>query len=238
MSTSSEPDLNVAVREMFDAISPRYDLLNRLLSASLDRSWRNRAVALLPPAGRVLDLCAGTGDLSLVLRRRMGPEAAVVSADFSRRMLLLALPKVAGALGQGGGVVQADARSLPWPARSYDAVAVAFGIRNVYPPAAGLREIARVLRPGGHLLVLEFFGPRQGYLRPLFSLYFRHLLPRLGRLVSGDSQAYRYLPESVARFADRQEFARLLAEAGLRQVQSLELSGGIATAILARREGE
>lgn len=233
MPSSATTDINTSVRLMFDSVSSRYDLLNRLLSASLDRSWRRRAVALLPPARLVLDLCTGTGDITREIHTQQ-QGATIVSADFSLNMLRLAAAKIS----LGTRLVQADARSLAWRSAVFDAVTIAFGIRNVYPPEAALGEIARVLRPGGDLLVLEFFGPQGPGGQRLFGLYFRHILPRLGGWISGDPGAYSYLPESVGRFADRERFGQLLRESGLAPLHKLEMSGGIATAILARKEAE
>ncbi len=227
-------DPNLAVRRMFDGISSRYDLLNRLLSASLDRSWRRRAVELLPRSGLVLDLCAGTADLSIALHRAAGAELGIVSADFSKPMLDIARRKLRAA-GIRPMTARADARALPWRAGTFDAVTIAFGIRNVHPPESGLREIARVLRPGGRLLVLEFFGPRSGPLTAMFRFYFRRILPRLGGAISGDRGAYAYLPDSVSRFVTRAHFVELLASCGLQEEERIDLTGGIATAILARR---
>ncbi len=236
-TSTSSGDPNAAVRRMFDAISGRYDLLNRVLSATFDRSWRRRAAALLPPCGKVLDLCAGTADLAIAIDRAQGGEARIVAADFSGPMLDLAGPKLRRA-GVRAGITRADARMLPLRAESFDGVAVAFGIRNITPPEAGLREMARVLRPGGHLLVLEFFGPAGGSLRTIFAFYFRQVLPRLGGAISGASEAYRYLPDSVARFVTRDSFGELLRSCGLDELAREELSGGIATAWLARRRPE
>ena len=233
-TAQTPPDPNLAVRRMFDGISGRYDLLNRLLSASLDRGWRRRAVELLPPSDLVLDLCAGTADLSLALHRTAGAEVGIVSADFSAPMLDIACRKLRAA-GVRPMTARADARALPWRTATFDAVTIAFGIRNVHPPESGLREIARVLRPGGHLLVLEFFGPRSGPLTALFRFYFTRILPRLGGVVSGDRGAYAYLPDSVSRFVTRARFTELLASCGLEERERIDLTGGIATAFLAQR---
>jgi demethylmenaquinone methyltransferase/2-methoxy-6-polyprenyl-1,4-benzoquinol methylase len=214
---------------MFDRIAPRYDLLNRVLSAGTDVRWRRRAVDLLelrPPA-RVLDVCTGTADLLIeALGRDPGLHGA--GLDFSLPMLRRGLKKLTarGLLGRGG-LGAADAERLPLRSGSCDGALVAFGIRNVGRPLEALRELRRVLRPGGRLVVLEFSMPG-GALGVLYRAYFRRILPLVGRIVSGDRGAYTYLPESVERFATPSGFARLLEEAGFTAIVQRPLSGGIA----------
>jgi ubiquinone/menaquinone biosynthesis methyltransferase len=221
------------VRAMFDRIAPRYDLLNHLLSLGTDFGWRRRAVAAIAPARgeRVLDLCCGTGDLALALARA---GARVTGADFSAPMLRRALGKAHRA-GGDLSLCAADALALPFRGGSFDAAAVAFGVRNLAEPLAGLRELRRVLRPGGRLVVLEFARPRAALLRRLHRLYLRTALPAAGFLVAGDADAYRYLGESIGNFLDQKRFRALLAEAGYVPDPPVDLSGGIAAVYRARR---
>jgi demethylmenaquinone methyltransferase/2-methoxy-6-polyprenyl-1,4-benzoquinol methylase len=214
---------------MFDRIAPRYDLLNRLLSAGTDVRWRRRAVDLLdlrPPA-RVLDLCTGTADLLIeVLRRDV--QHSGLGVDLSQEMLRRGASKVAraGALPRGR-LVGGDAEHLPVAGERFDGALVAFGIRNVGDVPRALREVLRALRPGGRFVVLEFQVP-PGRLGRLYRVYFTKVLPRLGALVSGDRSAYTYLPASVARFPSPREFASLMEEAGFVSVRWQLLTGGIA----------
>jgi len=214
-----------AVRRMFDQIAPRYDVLNRLLSAGSDVSWRRKAVQALElnGAGRVLDLCCGTGDvLREVLERN--PQHTGVGVDLSERMLELGrgkLRRLAASLCSG------DVERLPFRDASFDAAVVAFGIRNVGEPRVALTEVLRVLRPGGRLVVLEF-APPEGVLGRLFRLYFEHVLPRVGGWLSGSREAYAYLPASVQRFATPDSFRFLMARAGFRVRPPQRLTAGIA----------
>lgn len=232
--TGEAPGKRAAVQRMFAAISPRYDLLNRLLSAGQDQRWRRRAVRLFgPELRRVLDVAAGTGDLGAAwLAAR--PDAELLATDFVSAMCVAGDAKLAGQPGFRGYLV-ADALALPLADACMDGVMVAFGVRNFEKLEAGLAEMARVLRPGGELLVLEFFPPRHPAQERLFRFYFQRLLPRLGGWISGDAQAYRYLPRSVSDFVDRERFASLLTAAGLSPLRVQEFSGGIATAFLARK---
>lgn len=229
-------DVNGAVREMFDAISPRYDLLNRVLSGSLDRRWRQKAVSLFPAGagGNVLDLCAGTGDLTFALGERLGPDANIIGADVSHAMLGIAMSKALRKKGPRH-FVQADARHLPWTNDRFDRVTVAFGIRNVHPPGEGLAEIARVLRSGGEVVILEFFGVPEGRLGAAAAIYLQRLLPRVGAALSGHGAAYRYLPESMERFSSRAEFRSLMEGVGLRCDQTVELLGGVTTLMYGKK---
>lgn len=218
-----------AVRSMFDRIAPRYDLLNRLLSAGTDARWRRAAVEFLglPPAARVLDLCTGTADL-LVEALRREPARSGVGVDLSQQMLLRGVPKLGSyGLAGRGRLVSGDAERLPLRDRRFDGALVAFGIRNVGEPLLALREALRVLRPGGRLVVLEFSLPH-GLPGRLYRLYFTQVLPRVGALVSGDASAYRYLPASVERFATPEAFRQLMVQAGFHEVVSRRLSLGIA----------
>jgi demethylmenaquinone methyltransferase/2-methoxy-6-polyprenyl-1,4-benzoquinol methylase len=217
-----------AVRSMFDRIAPRYDLLNRLLSAGIDVRWRRRAVDWLelPPPLRVLDLCTGTADL-LVEALRRDPRSRGLGVDLSHGMLVRGASKLRrGGLERRGRLAGGDGERLPVPDAAFDAALVAFGIRNVGNPLAALREVHRALRPGGRFVVLEFSMPR-GALAAAYRLYFRQLLPRLGGLLS-DGSAYSYLPASVARFPSPDAFAGLMREAGFTDVRWLLLTGGIA----------
>jgi demethylmenaquinone methyltransferase/2-methoxy-6-polyprenyl-1,4-benzoquinol methylase len=218
-----------AVRAMFDRIAGRYDLLNHLLSAGADVLWRRRALDALelrPPA-RVLDLCTGTGDLLIEALRR-DPRISGVGVDLSRGMLARGAGKLrARGLDSRAALAAAAAEQLPFRNGAFDAACVAFGIRNVADATGALRELQRVLRPGGRLLVLEFSQP-VGPLAPAFRLYFRFLLPRLAGLLS-DGPAYSYLPASVARFPSLEAFAGLMREAGFGSVAWRRLSGGIAS---------
>ena len=227
--TGETPGKRAAVQRMFAAISPRYDLLNRLLSAGQDQRWRRRAVRLFgPEVRRVLDVAAGTGDLGAAwLAARPGGE--LIATDFVPAMCAAGRAKLAGRPGFRACLV-ADALALPLAPGCMDGAMVAFGVRNFENLAAGLAEMARVLRPAGELLVLEFFPPRNPASERLFRFYFQRVLPRLGGWISGDAEAYRYLPRSVGDFVDREHFAALLAAAGFAAIRRAECAGGIATA--------
>jgi demethylmenaquinone methyltransferase/2-methoxy-6-polyprenyl-1,4-benzoquinol methylase len=216
------------IQEMFASIAPRYDLLNHLLSFNIDRLWRRRLVNRLQglsPTDRVLDVCTGTGDLAIQLSRK----SAVVAVDFCQPMLAIALGKIRGqSLANKIGIAAADALSLPFRRGAFDAVTVAFGVRNLEDLEQGLGEFLRVLRPGGILAILEFSRPAVPGFRQLFQFYFDRLLPALGRAVSGQEGPYRYLRDSVNGFPGQQEFSAILARCGYREVRFDNFSGGIA----------
>ncbi|MFB3816690.1 MAG: bifunctional demethylmenaquinone methyltransferase/2-methoxy-6-polyprenyl-1,4-benzoquinol methylase UbiE [Candidatus Methylomirabilales bacterium] len=223
------PPHGEAVERMFSAIAPRYDLLNRLLSAGRDRAWRREAIraTALPPGGRLLDVCAGTGDMALEAARRH-PACRVVAVDFSRAMLALAEAKIARAGLEGRiRLEQASAEALPLPAESFDAACMAFGLRNLADRRQGLREMHRVLHPGARAVVLEFATPPSPALRAVYLWYFHRVLPRIGRLVSGHPTAYSYLPASVREFPGPAGLAAWMREAGFREVTWKSMTGGI-----------
>lgn len=219
------------VRAMFGAIAARYDLLNHLLSAGQDIRWRQRGIALLQPqAGElILDLCCGTGDLALTCRNQQ-PGCNVVGADFALPMLRLARTKLSAV-----PLVLGDALQLPFADEKFDALMVAFGVRNFAQTTTGLQEMARVTRRGGRVLVLDFMKPRRWWLRRIFALFFRHILPRVGGYISGQPQAYAYLPASVNDFYTTEQFVALLRRCGWSPVRQVTLSGGIATAFVAQK---
>lgn len=214
------------VREVFTSIAPRYDLLNRLLSLRVDRRWRRRAVDALrygdSPEGLFLDLCAGTQDLAAELGNRDDFRGRIVAADFVPEMLKLGAGKTDRA-----APVAADALQMPFAAAAFDGAMVGFGVRNLVDLDAGFREAARVLRPGGRLVVLEFTTPRWQPLRALYLGYFRRVLPLIGRFVSKHRSAYDWLPASVLAFPEPPELASRLAAAGFEQVTWKTLWGGI-----------
>lgn len=223
---------------MFDAIAPRYDLLNRLLSAGIDRRWRARAIRSLELTGRetVIDVCTGTADVALEAVRQPGGARQVLGIDLAAAMLALGRSKIAAAREAGRiALVRADATRLPARDGSADAATVAFGIRNVEHPEAACRELARVLRPGGRLAILEFAMPRVPAVRTLYVWYFTRILPLVGRLVSGHRAAYAYLPASVGAFLSPREFAALLERSGFREVRAAPLTLGIVYLYTARR---
>jgi demethylmenaquinone methyltransferase / 2-methoxy-6-polyprenyl-1,4-benzoquinol methylase len=211
------------VREMFTRIAPRYDLLNHLLSAQMDRLWRARTAKELKPIlerpdAVVLDLCCGTGDLAFSLQRRA--KARILGADFSHSMLLRAREKALAADGPAPlAFLEADALRLPFADGAFDLVTSAFGFRNLASYEDGLRETFRVLKPGGTIGILEFTEPAPGVLGDAYRFYCRTVLPRIGGWISGDADAYAYLPKSVARFFRPEEFVALLRRVGYVQVR-------------------
>ena len=228
------------IRDMFAGVAPRYDLLNHLLSASLDRVWRRRAARALslPSGSRVLDLCCGTGDQALALHR-LGLE--VTATDFCLPMLALAERKYARRGGQGArhlAGAAGDALALPFPPEAFDGATVAFGLRNVADLPAALGEIGRVLKPGGHVAFLEFATPRRQPLRGLYLLYFKHLLPAIARLLSPRGSAYGYLRDSVLSFPQREAFIQVMTTAGYSQSAWRDLSAGIVCLYTGTRDGE
>ena len=225
-STTTLDKSGRAIRDMFAGVAPRYDLLNHLLSANLDVLWRRKAVAALdlPPGAEVLDLCCGTGDQATALRRQ---GARVAAADFCVPMLAIARRKFQKTEAPRPAALAADALALPFPAGWFQGATVSFGLRNVADLDIALRQLASVLRPGGKLVVLEFSVPRIQPLKGLYLLYFRKLLPWVGRLISDRGSAYEYLPSSVLEFPQRQGFLDRMAAAGFTELAWKEMTGGI-----------
>ena len=217
------------VRRIFSEIAPRYDLLNHLLSFNIDRRWRRRAIAVLDPARRpggvFVDLCAGTLDVSAELSRSPGFRGLVLGSDFAEPMLRAGLEKAPRVLV---APVVADALELPVADDSVAGAIVAFGIRNVAKLSTALEEIFRALEPGGRFVILEFSTPRSPIVRAGYHAYFHSVLPTVGRLVSGHRTAYRYLPESVARFPVQEELAAQMRSAGFVDVRWESLTFGVA----------
>jgi len=218
------------VRAMFDRIAPRYDLLNRVMTLQVDQAWRRTLLGALAPADgeRLLDLCAGTMDVAALARRR-APGLSVVAADFSLPMLSRGVAKT------GLPASQADALALPFRPASFDLATVTFGMRNLESYETGLAELARVLRPGGRLGVLEFFRSETAGPRMVHALYNRLALPVLGRVLSPDPEAYRYLVASMERFASRPEFEAEAARTGFRDVRGRTLFPGVCGMVTAVR---
>jgi demethylmenaquinone methyltransferase / 2-methoxy-6-polyprenyl-1,4-benzoquinol methylase len=228
----TEADASKKVREMFTQIAPRYDLLNHLLSLQLDRLWRARSAKILGPIlsrpdALVLDLCCGTGDLCFALAR-VG-SAHIIGADFAHTMLVRARDKSSSLSDSSGGncstamsFFEADALCLPFANASFDLVTSAFGFRNLANYESGLREILRVLKPGGTIAILEFTEPPHGLLGNLYRWYFTKVLPRIGWFISGHQSAYTYLPKSVSRFFRPTELAALMTGVGYQSVEFRE----------------
>lgn len=223
------------VERMFDRISPKYDLLNRMLSMGTDQGWRRKVIRLLgqEPVDQLLDMATGTADLAIMAAK---VAHRITGADISAGMLEHGRTKVAKA-GLSGRItlVQADAANLPFPDNTFDAVTVAFGVRNFEDLPQGIRGMVRVLRPGGRLFVLEFSQPRATPFRQIFRFYFHRIMPLIGRMVSKDEAAYTYLPESVDAFPQGKQFERILLDCGLREVRSRPLTFGVATLYVGRK---
>lgn len=235
--THDEGAASREVRDMFSRIAPRYDLLNRLLSLRFDVMWRKRlacrfANILERPNARILDLCCGTGDLALALSNTLiargdPQQRCLLGADFAHPMLVRAHEKAGRNRGRPIEFVEADALSLPFADATFDLVATAFGFRNLANYAEGLRELRRVLRAGGALAILEFAEPRGALFRRLFHFYFHRMLPAVGAAVSGNAPAYRYLPNSVARFPAPGALSKLMEQSGFSGVACETWTGGI-----------
>lgn len=225
---TNEADASRKVREMFTQIAPRYDLLNHLLSLQLDRVWRARTARKLRnilgrPDAVVLDLCCGTGDLAFALKRKA--KARVIGADFAHTMLVRANAKSAET-NASVPFLESDALQLPFADGSFDLVMAAFGFRNLANYEAGLREMQRVLKPGGTIGILEFTEPPQGIFGDFYRWYFRKILPKVGGAISGDAAAYKYLPSSVARFFRPEELCDLMRGVGFQNVDASVWTGG------------
>ena len=225
------------VREMFDNIAPKYDLLNHTLSMSIDRVWRRRVVGEVRRAkpGRILDVATGTGDLAIAMARRIR-DVQVLGVDLSEQMLAVARRKIE-ARGLDGRIVldRGDAERLAVADASVDVATVAFGVRNFGDLGAGLRELARTIKPGGKVVILEFSRPRNRVLRALYEFYSYKILPRIGGLVSRDKRAYEYLPASVGEFPAPEEFMAMMARAGFRNCRARSQSFGIAQIYIGER---
>jgi demethylmenaquinone methyltransferase/2-methoxy-6-polyprenyl-1,4-benzoquinol methylase len=222
-------DKSAAVQSMFSDIAPRYDLLNHLLSLNIDKRWRRRAVDILltsnDPAGLYLDACAGTLDLSVEIAKRTKFTGQVIASDFAFPMLAAGTHKIAQRPIE---TVCGDAMRLPVPDDTCDGVIVGFGVRNLTSVNDGVRELARVLKPGGKLVILEFTTPGWQPFRAVYLSYFTKVLPLVGRLVSKHGNAYTYLPESVLQFPRPENLGAIMEAAGLRDVKWQTLTGGIA----------
>lgn len=235
--TAAPDKTSAKIAGMFDSIAPRYDLLNRTLSAGLDQRWRQRAVdaLALEPGARVLDLCAGTADVALAIAARHA-DAQIVGVDFSSAMLAIGRRKIrARKVDRRIHLVRGDAAIIPVASGSCHGATIAFGIRNVSEPERALAELGRVLRPRARLAILEFGEPRIPGIKTLYRWYFRYLLPLIGRFVSKHQSAYSYLPASVGVFPPPAEFARTIERHGFVSVEAVPLTFGIVYLYVATR---
>ena len=231
-------DKGEKIQKMFGAIAPRYDFLNRLLSFGIDRRWRTKAVRLLKfkEGSRILDVATGTGDVALEIALRTPASVKITGADFCKEMVDLGCAKVAASpYAARIDFKVAPCEDLPFANDTFDSVTIAFGIRNVVDRKLGLAEMWRVLRSGGRMIILEFSTPRSQLFRQLYYFYFRRLLPVVGGLFSRYN-AYKYLPDSVLEFPSQEDFARMLADAGFRNIHLQELTFGIATIYVGEKE--
>jgi demethylmenaquinone methyltransferase/2-methoxy-6-polyprenyl-1,4-benzoquinol methylase len=226
LPVSGGPEKRAYVRDIFTAIAPTYDRLNRIISFRFDQGWRRYAIEQLgwerEPGGIYLDLCAGTLDFGATLARQTGFRGRIVGADFVRRMLELGRGKSPRLVP-----VNADALDLPFPARLFDGAMVGWGVRNLVDLDAGLAEVARVLRPGARLVILEMAIPRQRLLRSVYQFYFRRVMPWIGRAISKHTTAYNWLPESTRVFPAPAELARRVEAQGFADVHYELLMGGV-----------
>jgi demethylmenaquinone methyltransferase/2-methoxy-6-polyprenyl-1,4-benzoquinol methylase len=227
------------VQQMFGEIAGRYDFLNRVLSLGIDRWWRRRTVKLVPPMGNapILDVCTGTADLALAYWRAGKGQIAVVGTDFCRPMLERGREKCRRA--QAGGsitLLEADTLQLPFAENTFQIVCVAFGLRNLSDTDAGLREMARVCRPGGRVAVLEFSSPTRRPLSTLYAWYFQHVLPRIGQTLARNTQAaYNYLPQSVGQFPQGEALVERMRAAGLEDIWFRRFTFGVATLYVGKK---
>jgi len=231
-------DKGEKIQQMFGAIAPRYDFLNRLLSFGIDRRWRKKAVRLLKyrEGSRILDVATGTGDVALEIARSTPASVRITGADFCKEMVDLGELKVAASQYAGRiDLKVAPCEDLPFADNTFDSITIAFGIRNVVDRKLGLAEMWRVLRSGGRMIILEFSTPKSRLFRQLYYFYFRRLLPIVGGLFSRYN-AYKYLPDSVLEFPTHEEFSNLMSEAGFRNIHIHELTFGIATIYVGEKE--
>ncbi len=226
------------VREMFDSIAPTYDRLNHVLSLNVDKLWRRHALQEIVDGTpqRILDVACGTGDSTISIAKAAAEGSTVVGADISEGMMALVKGKAAKAgVGERISLQVADGEALPYEEGTFDRVTCAFGIRNFEHKEKGLEEFLRVLKPGGKAVVLELSVPQNRLVRWAYDLYFQHVLPRIGGAVSGDRAAYKYLPASVHNFPSPNDFCRMMAEAGFRNVRCRTFSFGLCRMFVGER---
>jgi demethylmenaquinone methyltransferase/2-methoxy-6-polyprenyl-1,4-benzoquinol methylase len=227
----SDNDKRAAVESMFDSIAWRYDFLNHFLSLNIDRLWRRRAIKIIAKSYKtpnILDVATGTADLAIAAMK-LNP-SKITGIDISMKMLEIGREKIIRK-GYSGKIelTWADSEKIPFADNSFDVAMVAFGVRNFSDPVRGLSEMRRVIREGGMIMVLEFSKPSGFPFKPLYNFYFRNILPLFGRFFSKDKADYSYLPESVMKFPDNEEFIKLLVKAGCMNTRQLKLTGGVAS---------
>ena len=220
-----------AVESMFDSIAWRYDFLNHFLSFNIDRLWRRKAIKIISGSYKspfILDVATGTGDLAIAAMK-LNP-SKIYGIDISAKMIEIGMEKVKRK-GFAGKIelIPGDSENIPFEENEFDVAMVAFGVRNFSNPLKGLAEMMRVIRQGGMIIVLEFSRPSAFPFKPVYNFYFRNILPVFGRLFSRDNAAYRYLPDSVMKFPDNEEFLKLLVQAGCSDTHQVKLTGGVAS---------